>query len=287
MVSTRTRTGVAAGAWSGIPNGSAASRCADDGCLRLGGVLLGCTRTLSLARAYGETALTAPSTDGTSIPMTVIAAPDQTRSASGPCPRNGIPAHLRELAELVVGPRRALPRVSPQTLDRDVAVLVVRATRARGGARSAHPARRRRTGRSASRCRGSAPRRTTGASPRSRRSARGHPAGCPAVRDEHRVGAERLERRRRLEHASDLLLALDEDLDPDRGRSALPARSAPTCTRRFDFESQYPGRRSRRPAPSPANGGESQLATRHRPRRRRSDRRGERSVRPAARGSHR
>ena len=52
----------------------------------------GCTRTLSAARAYGETALTAPSTDGTSMPITVIAGPDQTRDPRPPVPISGMPS---------------------------------------------------------------------------------------------------------------------------------------------------------------------------------------------------
>ena len=52
----------------------------------------GCTRTLRTARAYGDTALTAPSTDGTSMPTTVIAGPDQTREPRPPVPISGMPS---------------------------------------------------------------------------------------------------------------------------------------------------------------------------------------------------
>ena len=54
----------------------------------------GCTRRLTLARAYGTTALTALSTGRTSMPVTVIAGPDQIRSPSPPVPMNGAPGSI-------------------------------------------------------------------------------------------------------------------------------------------------------------------------------------------------
>jgi hypothetical protein len=46
---------------------------------------------LIFARARGETALSAFSTDGTSMPVTVIAGPDQTREPRSPVPISGSP----------------------------------------------------------------------------------------------------------------------------------------------------------------------------------------------------
>ena len=78
------------------------------------------------ARAYGTTALTAPSTGSASMPVTVIAGPDQSRSPRPPVPRNGRPgstsARSRNSSSLYDAP---VPRLAPQTLDGDVAVLVV------------------------------------------------------------------------------------------------------------------------------------------------------------------
>ena len=51
----------------------------------------GWTRTLRLARVRGETAFSALSTDGTSIPVTVIAGPDHTLEPRPPLPISGSP----------------------------------------------------------------------------------------------------------------------------------------------------------------------------------------------------
>jgi hypothetical protein len=69
---------------------------------------------LSTARAYGETALTAPSTEGASMPMRVIAGPDQIREASPPVPMSGTPSSTvprsRNSASACAGPSHSLRR---------------------------------------------------------------------------------------------------------------------------------------------------------------------------------
>ena len=152
----------------------------------------GCTRTLSTARAYGETALTAPSTDGTSMPIDGDrrARPDARAEPAGADQRHPV-EHRAELAEVRLGLLLALPLVAPQPGDRDVAVRRRAARRARAAARAARRAPRRRTGRCACRTRACATSSVTLRHPAQRRRERRHAGPDRAhVADHERVGLE-------------------------------------------------------------------------------------------------
>ena len=109
-----------------MPNGRHASRWRIERGLRLARVLLGMDAEVELRARVRRDGVQAFSTDGTSIPVTVIAGPDQTREPSPPVPTSGSPgSDLGELAELVLAVRGARPLLAPQPVDGDVAVLVV------------------------------------------------------------------------------------------------------------------------------------------------------------------
>src|SRR5690606_17209602 len=82
------------------------------------GSAAGGTRTVTRARATGCTALTAPDTDGTSSPVTVIAYEDHRRSASEPEPTSDTPSRtpavLRNSSSVGPCPRK-VPRGRPGT----------------------------------------------------------------------------------------------------------------------------------------------------------------------------
>ena len=251
----------------------------------------GCTRTLSTARAYGETALTAPSTDGTSMPMTVIAGPDQTREPSPPVPISGMPSSTvpssRKSSSGCCSPSHSSRR-SPATATSPC--VVVQRARARAGARAARPAPRRRTGRCACRTRACAPRRVTFAIPRSAVVSVGTPGPDRAhVADHERVGLEALRVRRRVARqraAADLLVALDAQLDPDRRPPAPRAQRADVGEDVRLRVRDAARRRAPRRAPSARTAARS-TAPRRPPARRRSGCRAGPSARPAERGSRR
>ena len=101
------------------------------------------------------------------MPVTVIAGPDQTRSAEAArADERQAGLDLGQVAELVVAVRRARPLVAPEALRRRRRRCRRAASRARGSARAARRARRRRTGRCASARRASRPRHDHGAMPR-------------------------------------------------------------------------------------------------------------------------
>jgi hypothetical protein len=75
--------------WSATPNGRTSSKCRISAACASAASCSGWTRRLSAARECGDTAFTALSTLGTSMPVTVIAGPDQTREPSPPVPNSG------------------------------------------------------------------------------------------------------------------------------------------------------------------------------------------------------
>jgi hypothetical protein len=103
---------------SRMPNGSCSSRWRISAACASPASCSGWTRRFSLARAYGETALTASSTDGTSIPMTVIPGPDHTREPRLPVPISGCPsttsASARNSSSVLLAPGQSSRR-SPST----------------------------------------------------------------------------------------------------------------------------------------------------------------------------
>ena len=144
---------------SAMPNGRTASRWRTSAACASAASCSGCTRRLSFARACGETALSAPSTDGTSIPVTVIAGPDQTREPRPPVPMQRQPGAAPRPARGTrrrCRTRRSTPRGAGPRRRRRRARRA--ASRAPAAARAARPARRRRTGRCAWRRRAWSPR---------------------------------------------------------------------------------------------------------------------------------
>ena len=78
-----------------------------------------------LARVRGDTALSALSTEGTSMPVIVIAGPDHPRAESAAADERQAREHLGELPELVLAVAGPGPFLTPEPLHRHVAVRVV------------------------------------------------------------------------------------------------------------------------------------------------------------------
>ena len=197
----------------------------------------------------------------TSIPVTVSAGPDQMRSPRPPVPRNGRPGlDLREVAELVVAVRAR--RSTPPGEDRRTATSPLS---------SCNVASARISARSAS---GAAPPNwplcfgpasvvaatRDGRHPAQADRQRRRPGTDAAhVTDDHRVGLEELGLRRRVqrERAADLLLALDHDLDPDRGLATEGAERTDVHQDVRLGSRRSRARRSRRRGSTASNGGDS------------------------------
>ena len=184
---------------------------------------------LTFARADGTTAFTAPSTDSTSMPVTVSAGPDQRRSPSPPVPMNGMPSSISASSrnsssqnDAPVHSSRRSP--STTTSPRSSCIDASARSTARSASGAAPP--------NWPECFGPASVRTsivTTPIPRRPIVSVGTPGRMlPMSPIDHRVRGEQLGpgRRERGERASRLLLALDDDLDPDRGLAIPRAQRA-------------------------------------------------------------
>ena len=205
--------------------------------------------------------------------------PDPLAEAAGPEERH--PRHdLGQVAELVVAVRGAGPLLAAQAGHGDVAVLVVQ----RGERVQQHE---QRIGSGAAELTavlraGERPHLDDHARHPTQPDGQSRNAGTKAahVRDHHRVGREQLRPARweGRERAADLLLALDHDLDPDRGLPTPRAQGADVDEDVRLRVGACRGRRSRRHARSPRR-----AATPTWPRRRRAPRRSARTAAPSGR----